>query len=167
MTFYIDNYYDKKLSKNYIITGNKGFIKSYDYNNNKIYHKYYDNSKKAHYNIIIIEEMNNIKLIESCFDGNIRIWDFHLCLLLKKIKINDEGIKTICLWDKNYLFIGCRDKKIKLIDLKNGLIIKNLISHNNEVITIKKINHSKYGKCLLSQGWKEDGIKIWININNL
>ena len=36
---YIDIYYDDKSSKPYVLTGNKNFVKSYDYNNNKVYHK--------------------------------------------------------------------------------------------------------------------------------
>ena len=47
-TFYIDNFYDKKTSKNYIITGNEGFIKSYDYNENKLFYKYSDNDNYCH-----------------------------------------------------------------------------------------------------------------------
>ena len=43
ITFFIDSFYDKNLNKNYIITCNKNYIKSYDYINNKIYHKYYEN----------------------------------------------------------------------------------------------------------------------------
>ena len=39
-TFFIDVYFDEKFSKTYIITGNCGFVESYDYNNNKIYNKY-------------------------------------------------------------------------------------------------------------------------------
>ena len=41
--YYIDNYYDDNLFKNYIITGNEGYVKSYDYNENKLYHKYSEN----------------------------------------------------------------------------------------------------------------------------
>ena len=36
-TFFIDIYYDKLLCENYIITGNVGHVKSYDYKNNKVY----------------------------------------------------------------------------------------------------------------------------------
>ena len=39
--------------------------------------------------------------------------------------------------------------------MKNGLIVKSLIGHNNEVLTIKKIIHPKYGECLISQNWEE------------
>ena len=36
-TFFVDNFYDINLSKNFIITGNFGYVKSYDFNDNKIY----------------------------------------------------------------------------------------------------------------------------------
>ena len=38
--FFIDIYYDINSSKAFIITGNFGYIKSYDYKDDKIYHKY-------------------------------------------------------------------------------------------------------------------------------
>ena len=40
-TFFVDIYYDKKLSKNFIITGNYNYIKSYDYDKGVVYHKYF------------------------------------------------------------------------------------------------------------------------------
>ena len=163
-TFFIDNYYDNESNKNYILTGNNGYIKSYDYNENILYHKYIENGdSQEHYSIIIDNKEEMLKIIESGNDGHIRIWGFHSGLLLNKIKINDGGIYGICLWDNNNLFVGCKDKKIKLIDLTNGNITQNLPGHNNYVLTIKKINHPEYGECLISQGYQEDSIKLWIN----
>ena len=162
-TYFIDTYYDDISSKYYIITGNMNYIKSYDYNTNELYHKYYDNyDNKCHLSIIIKNNEKIIKLIESCQDGNIRIWNFHSGLLLSKIKINNRILYGICLWG-NFLFVGCEDKTIKLIDLKMGITIKSLIGHNNRVLSIKKINHPKYGECIISQGWKHDQIRIWLN----
>ena len=96
-TFFIETYYDNILGKNYIITGNVGFLKSYDYNNNEVFHIYSDDNKSYHTSIIIKKEEKIIKLIESCNDGNIRIWHFHTAELLNKIKISDEYIYGICL----------------------------------------------------------------------
>ena len=84
---YIDIYYDNQSSKPYVLTGNIGFVKSYDYNNNKVYHTYNDNDHANHYSLRIKNENNLIKLIESSEDGNIRIWDFHTGKLLNKIYI--------------------------------------------------------------------------------
>ena len=84
-----------------------------------------------------------------------------------KIKNNIEDIckewlRGICLWNKNYLFVGCDYKTIKLIDLNNNIIIKDLIKASRDMLTIKKIYHYKFGECLVSQGWKDEQIKIWI-----
>ena len=50
---------------------------------------------------------------------------------------------------------------IKLIEIKSGDIINNLIGKNKVVLTIKKLFHPKYGQCLMSQGNKDNPIKLW------
>ena len=96
--YFIDFYFDINLSKNYIIVGNNGFIKSYDYDNNTIYHQYNDNDKNRHCSIIINDKEEIVKLIDSSYDGNIRIWDFHSGQLLNKIKLSKNGwLIGICL----------------------------------------------------------------------
>ena len=110
---YIDSYYDKNLSKSYIITGNINYAKSYDFIQNKLYFKYCDNSNTSHNSIIIKNDEYIVQLIESSYDGNIRIWNFHSGLLLDKIKINEEGLRSICLWHNHFLFVSCEEKIIK------------------------------------------------------
>ena len=163
VTFFIDSYYDENFDKNYIITSNDGYIKSYDFSQNKLYRKYCDKDKRGHFSFLIINKNGIVKIIESVCDGNIRIWDFNTGILLKRIKVSDHRVYGICLWNDNYLFIGCEDKKIKLIDLKIGRIINELTGHSKDVLTIKTINHPKYGKCLISQGLEDDQIKLWTN----
>ena len=157
---FIDIYYDKELLKNFIITGNEGYIKSYDYTNNKIYHKYSDNDNDQGicYSIIIRIDNNIIKLMNSCSKGYIRIWNFHTGNLLNRINVGKK-LYGICLWNNEFLFAGSRDHSIKLIDLKDGKIIKELNGHNLEVSTIQKIFHPKYGECLISHGL--DSIILW------
>ena len=169
ITFFIDVFYDNLLSINYIITGNYNFIKSYNYNSNTIYHKYFDKNNNSddnsHFIVITFKDNGILKLIESCNDGIIRIWNFHNGELISRIKINDGNIYGMCLWNNYNLFVGCNDRKIKLINLKNELIMKCLEGHNNDILTIKKIIHPKYGECLISQGLGNDQIKLWKNGN--
>ena len=157
---FIDTYYDLELSKNFIITGNRGYVQSYDYEKNSVYHKYNDNDNQSHTSLIINDREIIIKLIESCYDGNVRIWNFHTGELLNKIKIMN-WIYGLCLWNNRYLFTGCIDKSIKLIEIKRGIIVKSFEGHKNRVLTIKKINDPKYGECLITKGWKDDQIKLW------
>ncbi len=164
--YYIDCYYDKKLAKNFIITGNDNYIKSYDYEINNIYHIYLDdNIKENHISIIVNTKEEKVKLIDSSESGNIRIWEFHSGALLNKIKF-DIKLNCICLWFDQYYFIGCRDKTIKLINLEKKIIEKNLKGHDNRVVAIKNITHSKYGNCLISQNLELGKIKLWIDKKN-
>ena len=124
--------------------------------------KYYEYDNGAHICVVILKNNNQLKLIESCDDGYIRIWDFHSANLLKKIKVNDKFLFGICLWDNNYIFVGCEDSTIKLIEINKGLIVKTLTGYNDDdVLTLDKVNLPKYGECLISQGRKKDQIKIW------
>ena len=155
------------MSKNYIITANIGYIKSYDFNENKVYHFYkkYNNNTSLDCRSLVINNNNEVlKIIESNEDGNIRIWNFHSAELLDEIKISSEWLFGICLWNNDYLFISCRDKSIKLMDLKNKTIIKTLYGlKNDDISCIKKIVHPLYGECLISQGTNNGKIKLWIN----
>ena len=67
--------------------------------------------------------------------------------------------------DNDYLFVGCSDNTIKLVELNKKIIINSLKGHDDKVLTIKKFNHPQYGECLLSQGNENDKIKIWTNKN--
>ena len=166
--YFMDIYYDQGTSINYIIVGSNGLIKSYDYNNDKIYHKYNDNSKNRHCSLIIKNNDSDkvIKLFDSCFDGNIRIWDFHSGKLMNKIGICDNIWSIgMCLWDDNYLFVGCGDKSIKLIHLNKGLIEANLNGFKNKVLCIKKIISPQFGECLISQGYEKEQIKLFVISN--
>ena len=166
-TLFIDYLYDEKISKYYIITGNHGYIKSYDYNDNKLYHKYQDSGISWHCSVKQIFSQNIIKLIDSCWeDDNIRIWDFHLGILLDKIRTYGQNIKSIYIYNKNYIFVACQDKTFRLIDIKNKNVIKNLKGHKDSVCCINKLVSSKYGECLITQGLgRNEMIKIWSKLN--
>lgn len=167
-SFFIDFYCNKNLSFKFILTGNKGFCKSYNYHKNILYNKYNDNNIYGCYNNVIINTSSNpIKLIGTTLEGNISIWNFCSGGLLTKIKINEEGTYGNYFWKNNYLFFGCTYGKIKIIDLKREKSIKEFFAHKTDIITIKVINHPKYGECLVSQGDGLTEIKLWkINIYN-
>ena len=177
VSYYINTYYDDKLGKNYIITGNDGFCQSYDYTGNKLYHKYCDNDNDKFENSIIYHhhfatissQKEIVKLIESntSNDCYIRIWNFHSGELLKKIKINNIPYCT-CLWSNNYCVIGCFKGNINVLDLNEDKIIKDIVI-DDILICIKKINHPKFGECLLTQEEVDGKIKLWVikEIQNL
>ena len=168
-TCFIDSFCEKEKTTNketlkyYIITGNTGHVKSYDFINKKLFMKYSEKNNKSDHLCIIVKKIEEeIKLIESCTDNYIRIWKFHTGELLGKIDCKN-GLLGICFWNEDYLFTGCKDNSIKLIDIKNLKIVKSFNAHNNYVCTIRKIVHPKYGGCIISQSWHNDDIKIWMN----
>ena len=162
-TIFIDTYYDALADTNYIITSNIGYSKSYKYNEDKLYKKYIDNENdlEIRFSILINNKKDVVELMESDRSGFIRIWDFHSGLLLKKIKIGEYSINCTYLYDNDYLFIGCDDNGIKIMDLKSEKIVKSLLSHNKRVLTMKLVLHPIYGECLISQGDYDDQIKLW------
>ena len=160
---FIDNYYCKDENTNYIITGNYGYIKSYNYNQNKLYHKYCDTNKENHFSFIINKKESKTYLIDSGDDGKIRLWDFHTGDLINIINAIKEQIFDICIFKNRYILAGCIDYTIKIIDLEKGGVDNVLEGHNHRVITIKSFFHPKFGDCIISQGWLNEPIKLWIN----
>lgn len=129
-TVFIDTYYDLNVKKFFIITGNKKYIKSFDYLKNKVYKKYLDreiNSNSLHVSVLVITpndinqiKENKIKMIESSKDGYIRVWGFHSGIMLKKIKMENK-INGICLWKENMILVCLDDKGIALLNNDFGL----------------------------------------------
>lgn len=176
VTYFIDSFYEKKSSLNYLIAGNEGYIVSYIYKNNK-WNKYNRYDKQKTYNFLyspIIFEKNGVtELIESTINGEIRIWDFHKKSILNTIKIGKEyGVGGACLWNDNYLFVASRNKEVNLINLnENKIINRNQFKHNHGVSIVKKVYHPKYGECLISKETHDKKhkhlglMKVWINKN--
>lgn len=167
-SYIVDTFFNSYQKKYYIIVGNENFIISYNFEEGIVYKRYYDNTTNncLHMFFTVNSKEADVYLIEADLLGYVRIWNFDTGILLKKYLIGQKlKLRGICLWDDNYLFVGASDRKVKLIDLKNGDIIDNL-KCNESVCTIKKINSYKYGECLLLQGKSNNGqIKLWKNIN--
>ena len=164
---FIDSYYDKKISKKFIIAGFSRYIRTYDFEKNSIYKTYKDKYNPFHRNAIVNDYDEVLKLIESSSDGYVRVWDFHKGDLIKRILVDKEGAYGICLWNKESLFVGIKDK-IKLINIETGDIISNidynsdhlLYNHSGDIVAIKKINIPQYGECLVTSSYSPKIIKI-------
>jgi WD40 repeat protein len=163
--YYIDSFYDDKLSKNFIIISSLGMIISYDYNKNEIYHKYIDDNNNKIYKKFIIRnnEENMTELISSSYDGNIRIWNFHSSDLISLIKVHKAKLFDICMWNDNFLCVGCETGRIKIIDLVNKKcckeLKKDLIGLNSSVTTIQKVIFSNNSEFLVSKCGNQ--ITLW------
>ena len=158
----IDSYYDNKYYKNYIIVCFKNSIESYDYLYSKLFKKYTDENDIIYMrSFLITDDYEQLKLIGASWINDIRIWNFHSGELLSKIRVSIYHLSGLCLWNTRYLFVGCEDKKISLIDLKSYKIINEFNNHKDYIITIKKIIHPQFGECLLTQGYIIGDIYLW------
>lgn len=164
-TYYVNTFYEYENSTYYIIVGNHNYMKVYDFKRNKLYKKYFENENGAHLSSVVYYNKDIFELVESCVDGFVRIWNFHSSRLMYKIDTtveNFKGIFGICLWNEKYLFIGSNNSEIKLIDLEEKKIIKRLNGHKKLITCVKKFIHPKYGEALVSQGYKNDQLKLWV-----
>ena len=164
--YFIDIYYNENKNKIYILIGSQGYVASYDYIQDEFYHIYREKNNNECHDSIIIYEKDIIKLIESCKDGYIRIFNFDMGTMIKRIKVSHLYLVSISLWNEEYLFVGCGDKSIKLVEINTGKIAKKLEGHKNSVVCVKKINLPNYGECLISQGYQINKIKMWSTNNN-
>ena len=163
LTHFIDSYYDKNSSKNFIITGNASYPRSYDYSNNQLYHKYSDDNNKNQYYMVFFDKDDILKLIECNQDYYIRIWDFHSGKLINKIKISDSvyfKVYSLYVSTNNYLFVGTCEGVILKIDLKTQKII-SFFKDQSGVFGIQLIDHPRYGECLVIKGFAGCKIQLW------
>ena len=159
---FMDTYYDRLLNRYYIIICCNYNFQSYDFEEDKILHEYFDGDDSIHYSGVVDNNEDIIKLIYATKNGNIFLWDFYSGQLLDLINMKKVEFRCICLWDKNHLLVTNYFSGIKIIDIKNKKIIKSLLKHNGIIIAIKKIYHPKYGQCILSQDNYQQRIKLWI-----
>ena len=153
-TYIIESY------KNYILTGNENFVKSYDFNEAKIYQKYFDNDEfNIHLGITIYDTDKKVYLFESNTGGFVRIWNFNTGKLLKKIEMSNTPIYGICLWNKEHLFAGGYGGEVILLNIKNCKVTKKWYTKTySKVYKIKIISYAKLGKYLISN---DDNLILW------
>ena len=147
----IINYYDNKNNKNYIISGFEGCIKSFDFKENKLYHKYKIKCDNGMINSLIINDKENVvKIIEANEHNLLKIWDFHSGELID-VFVLYGGVIGLCLWDNKYLLVGCKES-MQLIDMIKGRRRKVFYETSGHVLCIKKFVHPTYGECLIAKG---------------
>ena len=139
--FYLEIF--KENNNNYIIIGSDFNIISYDYNKNKIFKIFHDKEEiynARHYCLKVINNQNKTKLLESCMDGKVRIWDYFAGDLIKKIRVNDQALFGICYFNEENIIIGS-DGTIILLNIKNNECL-TFKSVKNEITTIQSVHNT-------------------------
>ena len=161
----LDVYYYKREKKFCIINANSHDIRIYNFDDLKIYKTYIEKNSSSHAHVIVYEDEKEDKvlLIDSDMKGFIHIWDFDTEECLKTIFLQTI-INGICFWNEQYIACTGRDKKIKIVDIKEAKIVRLITGHGKETISVQKVNIPKYGDCLVSHG-KDGFLKVW-SFNN-
>lgn len=157
----LDVYYYKREKKFCIINANSHDIRIYNFDDLSVYKTYIEKNASSHAHVIVYENEKDdqVQLIDSDMKGFIHIWDFNTEECLKTIFLQTI-INGICLWDKQYAACTGRDKKIKIVDLNEGKIVRILTGHEKDTLSVEKIKIDKYGDCLVSHG-KDGLLKVW------
>ena len=58
----------------------------------------------------------------------------------------------MCLLRNDYLFVGCNDNTVRLVEMNNGKNTSILYGHCEFPSTVKIIDHPYYGESLLQKG---------------
>ena len=151
-------------NKNYIITGNKGFLTSYDYTNKKLYHIYKSCGYETCYHECIINNNNKniIKLIDFCHNRLVTvIWHFQSGTRLNYISYGTNPY-AMCLWNNDYIIISNEFSTYAFYDDYKRYVLPNI----RNISTIKKYIHPKIGDCLIYKEHHKNG-RIIINQINL
>ena len=159
---FIDTYFDINLHELFILAGKKGYSQSYNYNKNIIYRQYSNNDQRNRKNVIVTENNNIIKLIDSSRSG-LRIWNFHSGLLIHNIIMSENKIFNLCLWNNNYILAGTNYRRILIINIENSYY-HTLYGNEERIICIKKFFHPIYGECIIIQGHSLIKSKMWMFI---
>jgi WD40 repeat protein len=146
-TNYLCVYYDKEIP--YIISGNLGNIKMFDFSKNKLIKIFHDNNKKVNYLSIVIKEDSNDKkfLIASSGDGFLRIWDYNTNKFVSRIKSSEKWIIGLCLLNGKFILASSADGTIKEYDLDSNILIHSFKRNidgeekmNDILLGVKSIN---------------------------
>ena len=161
----LDVFYYKREKKFCVINANSHDIRIYNFDDLKIYKTYIEKNSSSHAHVLIQENEKDDKvyLIDSDMKGFIHIWDFDSEECLKTIFLQTI-INGICFWNEQYIACTGRDKKIKIVDINEGKIVRLITGHEKETISVQKINIPKFGDCLVSHG-KDGLLKVWAFLN--
>ena len=158
-TLFIDSFYDNIKKVTYIITCNKNYVISYDYNKNELYHKYYDeekNEKREASDDELDDDENGISENEIIVKNDFFITVDSATVILKA---DDIAVKKRCfhihVTDNSFLLISygivkdgkggfaekfnavaCCDKKtaVLLVGENVGFIRKNIFKGKFQII---------------------------------
>ena len=167
LKIYYENYDDNCIP--YIVAGNYGNIKIFDFSKKSLLHIYNEKRKVLNYLSIIINvnKKNEKNVIASGDDGFLRIWDFNSTNLIHKIFCKKDGwLIGLCQLNNQYILAACEDGNLKEFDLFLNNFVKSLKGDINDITEDSLYSVKKYeieGKIYLVTHSKKGRIQLWEN----
>ena len=154
--------FEIKENKYIISGGNKG-INVFNYPSFSNYNCFREKNDNCYHNYAKIIQIENIyNLIDVGNFNQIKIWDFFKKNLIKCINPNSkERLGGFIIINNIYLIIGSWDKKIKVFDINNGIIVKKYNKHSSSVVGIKVITDKNNNQYYVSYGQGDNTIYLW------
>ena len=151
----LNYYYYNKLSATYAIVNNNK-INSYYLDEKKEYFKYENQFKSNFIEDVIVDDCEEtIKLIGQS-EKNIQIWNFNTGEKIINLEFLEdlENIYSINAWNPPFYFISTFKNEedgsnLKIVDIRNGKIIKNLDYKKDKLACIRKISNHSIGDALI------------------
>ena len=112
-----------------------------------------------------IETNDNDLLVTTSTNGCIEIWDLINKNLVKYLNLKESNLKKVIQWNYRYIIVvDCSNNGFLIVDLFQLKIICKVNGvYNKNILCIKKINHNKYGECLISNGFN-NSINLWTTL---
>ena len=163
-SYYMEVFKDSINDKNYLICCNRSCVLAFDVERNELYKKFKDFDRNIkHLSAVLIQNKEVTNLIEGDEQGYINIWIFSMGIQSDRIKIGDNPIYEMLLWDQDNLAIS--DCDLSLFDYKHLDVTKIFKNDNKkEVYSLQNIILPKYGNCLVVQNKLNELITLWAKI---
>lgn len=170
--YFLAHWYNKKAEsenkKHVIIQCAKNKILFTEFPENKTYHHIETDEKFPYIQCgIVFTNQGKDIFAASITYGKVLFFDLAAKQLFKEVPLDDVHLYSFVKWNDHYLLLNdCLQRRIIVFDLLNDYKIKSkvLCPEMNFERFIKKVEHPKYGECLLSVGidWT---IKLFVNRN--
>ena len=159
--FYLLSWYNNIDNKYYVIQFSCMKIIINSLLEDELYAELSNEPENNHFSGCLYTKNDNDYLFSSSSNGYINIWDLYNKKIYKTINTNGCKLAHIIEWNKKYIIVAdVNNKSFKIINIDDGTIYNINTEHKKELISIKKINHPKYGESLLTAA-QDKTIKLW------
>jgi len=154
--------------KKYIISGGTKGINVFNYPSFTNYNCFIEGNDSNYHNYAKIIKNNNIYyLIDVGAFNKIKIWDFFKKNLIKCISSNSNSmLYGFIIINNIYLIIGSNDQNIKIFDINNGKLIRDIKKHSSYILGIKPVIDINNNKYFVSYG-NDKNIYLWCLNQNI